>query len=176
MRYQLIIAIVLFASTPASASDTMFQFGIANTWPRSLACVTFQGQELKPGQTIYVIAFDPQRWVRGQVVEKRTTPCNEQGALDGTVYDARLEQADTVEDQLGVAVVAPNATVAVENKAVVLVSRLDRRPVVFRRCTSGEGIHFLAWQGGKLLWHEYYYLGYDVEPTCSEEELEKQGR
>ena len=45
----------------------------------------------------------------------------------------------------------------------------------FRSCTSMEGIHFTIWSGealtGKRLWHAYYYLGYDTEPTCKEAEF-----
>lgn len=40
----------------------------------------------------------------------------------------------------------------------------------FRVCTSGEGLHFEAWLGapitGRRVWNRYYYLGYDVEPSC----------
>ena len=39
-----------------------------------------------------------------------------------------------------------------------------------RSCTSREGVHLTAWAGAPLtsqrLWHQYYYLGYDVEPSC----------
>jgi hypothetical protein len=44
----------------------------------------------------------------------------------------------------------------------------------FRSCTSTEGVHFTVWSGkpivGKLRWHQYYYLGYDVSPTCTKSE------
>jgi hypothetical protein len=40
----------------------------------------------------------------------------------------------------------------------------------FRVCTSGEGLHLTAWDGkpltGKRVWHRYYYLGYDTDPSC----------
>jgi hypothetical protein len=36
-------------------------------------------------------------------------------------------------------------------------------------CTSLEGVHVVVSPGeGKSSWHAYYYLGYDVEPTCPE--------
>jgi hypothetical protein len=45
----------------------------------------------------------------------------------------------------------------------------------FHSCVSTEGIHFTAWTGrplvGKLRWHQYHYLGYDVTPTCTKAEL-----
>ncbi|OGR10171.1 MAG: hypothetical protein A2341_06045 [Deltaproteobacteria bacterium RIFOXYB12_FULL_58_9] len=45
---------------------------------------------------------------------------------------------------------------------------------VFASCATGEGLHLTVWSGpvaaSKRLWHSYYYLGYDTEPTCSEAE------
>lgn len=42
----------------------------------------------------------------------------------------------------------------------------------FRICASGEGLHLTAWDGkpltGKRVWHCYYYLGYDMIPSCVE--------
>ena len=47
-----------------------------------------------------------------------------------------------------------------------------------RSCTSQEGLHLTAWSGTPLtsqrLWHQYYYLGYDVEPSCDDREVRTQ--
>jgi hypothetical protein len=52
----------------------------------------------------------------------------------------------------------------------------DGQDEFFRSCASAEGIHFTVWSGkplnGKLRWHEYYYLGYDVSPTCAPQEAQ----
>jgi hypothetical protein len=44
----------------------------------------------------------------------------------------------------------------------------------FRICASAEGLHLTAWDGkpltGKRVWHRYYYLGMDLEPTCGEKD------
>jgi hypothetical protein len=43
--------------------------------------------------------------------------------------------------------------------------------LVARACTSSEGIHLTFWAGqplaGRLVWHRYFYLGYDVESSCT---------
>jgi hypothetical protein len=53
----------------------------------------------------------------------------------------------------------------------------DGSPEYLRSCTSAEGIHFTLWTGaplkGKLLWHQYSYLGYDVTPSCTEVETKQ---
>ncbi len=50
----------------------------------------------------------------------------------------------------------------------------DGRTVRFGACTSGEGVYLTAWSGrsltGRLRWHAYHYLGYDVDPSCSDAE------
>jgi hypothetical protein len=60
----------------------------------------------------------------------------------------------------------------------VLMVALDARvPSVyaahsFRSCISTDGAHLTAWDGakpleGRRLWHQYYYLGQDLEATCT---------
>jgi hypothetical protein len=48
----------------------------------------------------------------------------------------------------------------------------DGHADTFRSCTSTEGVHLTVWAGKPLesrrLWHSYYYLGYDVDPTCTD--------
>ena len=45
----------------------------------------------------------------------------------------------------------------------------------FRSCLSAENVHFMAWTGssphGEPRWHGLYYLGYDVTPSCTAEEV-----
>jgi hypothetical protein len=42
---------------------------------------------------------------------------------------------------------------------------------VFRSCTSTEGVHLTIWADkpldGQPKWHDYYYLGYDVDADCT---------
>jgi len=45
-----------------------------------------------------------------------------------------------------------------------------------RSCSSQEGLHLTLWSGEPLksvrLWHSYWYLGFDVEPNCREEDYQ----
>lgn len=52
----------------------------------------------------------------------------------------------------------------------------DGTPESYRDCMSAEGVHLTVWAGeplrGTRIWHHYDYLGYDVEPTCTEADIE----
>jgi len=175
MKKSVVLCILLggIFSSNASANDQVIQFGIANTKSSTSACVTFKGEALKPGQSVYAIVFNPQRWATGQVIRSRTTPCRRESFLDGAAYDIQLERAASIGFELGFAVVAPKAKLKIENNEVILSSILNKKLTKFRRCVSGEGVHLWTLQDSKLLWHEYYYLGYDAVPTCSEEDYRK---
>ncbi len=51
----------------------------------------------------------------------------------------------------------------------------DGPPLFFRVCASREGLHYSVWSGkpleGARRWRAYYYLGYDVEPDCTERDF-----
>ena len=61
------------------------------------------------------------------------------------------------------------------NRASWLHLDADNVPEFFYQCTSREGLHLIVRSGdrlsGQTRWRAYYYLGYDVEPTCREEDF-----
>lgn len=138
------------------------------------------GAALKLGQEIVLI------WVpvegerrepeirRGKIAAKLAAPCDpanqlvsessfqlDAGKLDsGRIYFALAGRADEIK------------VASAEVK-----TRFANRDLVFRSCTSTEGFHFSIWSGTKLkeqeIWRRYFYLGYDVEPTCAERDFEE---
>ena len=154
----------------ASADDTLHRFGIVEIHSSSSACAIFKGKALTPGQNIHAVFIDSHKWVEGKVIQVRSTRCREYALSDGIVYDVQLKGADFAGWDVGVAVIASQATISVRGADVIL-SDAGNSPIVLKNCTSSEGVHFLARQDEKLLWHEYYYVGYDTEPTCAEEDL-----
>ena len=52
----------------------------------------------------------------------------------------------------------------------------DGQGEYFRVCTSNEGLHLTVWSGkpltGKRRWHRYFYLHYDVVPSCKKKDYE----
>ncbi len=53
-----------------------------------------------------------------------------------------------------------------------LTDHRTERTLFARACASSEGLHLTLWDGaplsGRRVWHRYFYLGYDVEPDCTE--------
>ena len=69
-------------------------------------------------------------------------------------------------------IIAPPRLLRIRGRAVVGDLDGDGRAEEFRICTSMEGLHLTIWSGdplkGKLRFHRYFPLHYDVEPTCTE--------
>lgn len=51
----------------------------------------------------------------------------------------------------------------------------DGRLESFRVCKSSENLHFMVWTGspaqGQPRWHGTYYVGYDMTPSCTDEDV-----
>ncbi len=131
-------------------------------------CMVHHGRPLPPGTAILLVQPDtPQSVARALPGPGNCQPWSDPGAallplrvLGGTLDSARLSIA--IVGAAG-APVARNGIVAVDLDG-------DGTPERFRACTSSEGIHLTIWSGRRLRWHGYFYLGYDVEPSCSEPE------
>ncbi len=76
---------------------------------------------------------------------------------------------------LGIGVLGLAERFSVAGAVVVAELDEDGRPEYFHECTSGEGVHLILRSGDRLTgqrrWQAYYYLGYNVEPTCTAREL-----
>ena len=43
--------------------------------------------------------------------------------------------------------------------------------LTFKDCATAESVQLTVWRGTQRIWHGYYYVDYDLEPTCAAEEL-----
>jgi hypothetical protein len=128
------------------------RFGVATQVARQAPCVTFSGPDLAPGTRITIEAFDPPQSIAAQIRGIRAR-CDPDGGVAGTAYAVDVPRS--IED-IGL--------------AVVTLSDRPRSDLSFRSCASREGVHLTAWRAGARVWHQYFYLAYDVDPTCTAEE------
>jgi hypothetical protein len=181
-QFNAVFAAILLLSYPDIISGAMIDFtrdiGIAVATAQQV-CLAIKNGNLKPGQTIK-LAWIPNR-NSAQTPEIRSTtvgkglpqPCDPANSAQGqAAYSLKDGTLDT--DKIYVAVVGR----AIDLRLVAGQVRGKigaGQEIVFRSCSSHEGIHFSAWTAGvpkeKRVWRAYYYLGYDVEPTCTDAEF-----
>ena len=96
--------------------------------------------------------------------------------VGGSAYQLGLISGELLPDDPAIAILSANArAVAKDGKTIVEnVWNGIFAPVRFTVCTSAEGLHFNAWahyvKGEQRVWHLYFHLQYEVEPTCTESE------
>ena len=155
--------------------DPIHDIGLFAAKPQAEFCLSIKNPALKPGQEMTLIwtpledrLFKPE--IRhGRVVEKLTEPCDSFNSGEGDAA-YRLDAGKLEPGRIYFAIVGRHNRFMISRgqvRGVVASNELS-----FRSCTSMEGIHFSIWRGepltGTRLWHEYYYLGYDTEPTCKQ--------
>lgn len=144
----------------------------------TFVCFATKDTTLLPGTraTIVFTGF-PQHSAIGRVTSRAKVPCipgPPMPPMDSMQYIAEMPH-DT-SDRIGVPVVllGPGPKPVQRGDTVMVEIEPGQPPIQFRVCASTEGLHATAWGGRPLAsprrWHAYYYLGYDVEPTCSEKD------
>lgn len=144
-------------------------------------CLSIDHGELKPGQEIILVWVplegepDKPEIRREKIRAKLAEPCDAINQPAGeSNYRLHAGKVDSARIYIAMAVRPANLRVAGRE----VTARLGGQELTFRACTSSEGVHFSAWPGlnptDKPLWHRYYYLGYDVEPTCAERDFIKE--
>jgi len=133
---------------------------------------------LAPGTPVTVVFTGiPQHFAAGRLAARKRLPCippSRTPPIDSMQYVVEIPR-DTL-DRRGVPIVILGGVPTPEQRGDTVTIAIDRGrpPVRFGVCAGTEGLHATAWAGPPLLsprvWHAYYYLGYDVDPTCSEAE------
>jgi hypothetical protein len=73
------------------------------------------------------------------------------------------------------AILDPPAPLVVRDEHVEADLDGDSAMESFRVCNSAENLHFMIWTGspaqGRPRWHGSYYVGYDMVPSCTEQDV-----
>lgn len=105
-------------------------------------------------------------------------PTVQQAIFDkGNTSTYRLEMDPENNDiRFGFAVADPAGVFSGKSGKVWVDVNRDGVEETFRDCTSHEGVHLTIWSGeplkGLKLWHAYFYLGYDTEPSCVQADVQ----
>lgn len=144
----------------------------------TFVCFTAQDTTLLPGTRVTIVFTGfPQHSAVGSIRSRERLPCipgPPMPPMDSVQYVADMPR-DTW-DRKGIPVVVLGSVPKPKQRGdtVTIAIEPGRPPIRFQYCASTEGLHATAWEGvpfvSRRRWHAYYYLGYDVEPTCKEVE------
>ena len=134
-------------------------------------CVSFGERPVAKGALVTLVFPEmPQRVVEARIGERVETcaPFADADSLGPYYTLTGLEVIDSA--WIAIAIAGP-ASVDRRGRATAEID--SRKPrETFRLCPSTEGLHLTVWSGrplrGKRLWHSYFYLGFDVESTCTD--------
>jgi hypothetical protein len=168
MRQILTLAAIALLPGMAAAGHAAVRYGVVSADTGAVACLTMAGPRLAGGTPILVVFDNPQTVYEAVVGASKDSACAANSLVEGTSYSIDLGRSHDFD--LGIAVLTPRPKIVRKGHQVFLETPGVRTPLTFATCAAGEGIHLTAWRGSRRVWHQYYYLGYDVEPDCSEKE------
>jgi hypothetical protein len=137
-------------------------------------CISLPEPRLAAGSTVTLVHPDRPQSVLTAKIEESLTSCRGlEGALIAGPYYRLGQFSNTPQPQSIWLVFKGNVTSrSTRNGDIALRLNATHPTLQVRSCTSSEGLHLTVWSGQPLksrrLWHAYYYLGYDVAPSCTD--------
>jgi len=192
MKQRLLALIILFLNLGALcelSAQRKFSFseniGVAVQDNDSSACLSVKRANIQRREYVVLICpVVPDKGFNssiagGEILSRYEGPVENPGIneLGDSVYRVRIVRGKMVPNAAYFAVFASPELFSGRGAEIHGDLDGDGKPEYFRQCTSSEGVHLTIWSGrplkGTRRWHCYFYLGYDVEPNCTEAEYEE---
>lgn len=161
----------------ANAFNFQSQVGIVEVSSSNGMCLTIPNAMLVEGNRVRIVSpYKPQALAVAIVQKKLPRSCSQkrETSPNDSFYALRVVSGRLELGAVGIAVIGAKVNFKVPNGSANADLDGDGRKEYFRVCTSQEGLHLTIWSGrplrGVRRWHWYYYLGYDVEPSCTSRE------
>jgi hypothetical protein len=178
----LLLLLLLLCHSSMATDETGFRFdsrlGVA-IQKSGTTCLHIHNSGLAVGSPLTLVLLGtPQSIVKAEIVGPASDDCPTIDKSDNNLkhYRIRLFEKNLSPSTPAIAISGFSGPFKARGKYVRADIDGDGRPEFFRFCASSEGIHMTVWSGkplrGKRRWHQYYYLGYDIEPNCSPEDTE----
>lgn len=148
--------------------------GVATSSRDGQLCVATPAPALTPGTTVTLIQPGAQPSVLVATIDRSVSSCErlERALIPGPYYLAQGTVTAADSGTVWVALRGRVGTRRVGSGTLEVQLSVTYPNAQVRSCTSREGLHLTVWAGAPLktqrLWHTYYYLGYDVEPSCED--------
>ena len=181
-KYQIIVFVFLILPhlTAQVKFDYISNVGLISLQEDGTACLIIRNPNLDAGIKFVIvspfvqeIATRPQL-MSGEVIGHRKGICTLPASSEygDSSYIIKITQGTLLKNNPYFAVFIPPQILKIKDNDVIGDLDGDGTLEYFRQCTSSEGVHLTIWSGeplkGTRRWHHYYYLGYDVEPSCNE--------
>jgi hypothetical protein len=164
-------AALVFAQAPA-----LPPIGIA-AGRGNQVCLAVESATLARGSTVTIVDPETPQSARRAVVRERLASCDafDKSAVGGVYYRLQLPAGNNSTVTLAIGFAGAVASTTLTSGILTLRLSSGYPRVHVRSCTSSEGVHLTVWAGEPLksrrLWHQYFHLDYDVEPSCEEGEV-----
>jgi hypothetical protein len=161
------------SATSSDSSAAKPRIGVARSLKGGEGCVAMPGPPLDKGSAVTLIAASPPQSVKVATVAGVTAcPVLDKAMISGPYYSVRPFDS---EPTVWIAVPGKPSTRSLGPGVVAVRLSAAQPEAQVRTCTSTEGLHLTVWSGAPLrsrrLWHQYFYLGYDVEPSCEDRDV-----
>lgn len=186
MKALVALTITLISIITVCPQQKRFDFqsviGVVERQTNGSLCMAIPNSALAKDEKVNVVyTGKPQVVINAVVVEKLSESCSRTYSTADiyTFYSLKIDKKDAqkIEAQpLGIAIAGLSKSVLVSKGRASVDIDGDGGKEYFRECATNEGVTFTIWKGiplkGKRVWHQSYYLGYDVEPTCTKKDYE----
>jgi hypothetical protein len=138
-------------------------------------CLAINNEHLRAGTKIVLVSLAGSPKVSLAEVRQKTDNAGTCAALKADRRDINIQNVKGFYDITSKSPIDLAIGIVVKNKKIRRLDAYldvngDGRKDTFDSCYTSEGIQFTIWDGdaskSKKLWTDYYYLGYDMEPTC----------
>jgi hypothetical protein len=177
--FMVLILAVGCGKAEANIFDFQSGVGVVDVSSNGDICLTIPNANLAERSRVQIVSpYRPQA-VAVAIIQKRLSgSCSRSPdtSPNDAFYSLRLLSGKAEPEGVGIAVVGAKVDLRVAHGLANVDLNGDGHREYFRVCTSQEGLHLTIWSGKSLRglrrWHWYYYLGYDVEPSCTSREAQ----
>jgi hypothetical protein len=168
------------SSPPAFSYETVLGVAVEKA---DRTCLDIRNGNLAAGLRIQLVTSSmPQTTAEAEITRKVDAGCTVTDQSDPGLhhYEFRLLRGSLPKAAPAFALASFMGTLTVTDAGVTGDLDGDGQPESFRSCTSSEGVHLTVWSGapleGRRMWHHYYYLGYDVDASCTDGDTKPDAR